>query len=116
MPTNQARAHPPTIHAALAEKHCQPDAVPEHIDEGADIIVGMFNSEPLTVLDALEANAERLSGVRIHQMFPFGSETTCTVLSPGSVTLPGSSHPPIVRLSAMTLAISYPTTSVRYRP
>ena len=56
MPTNQARAHPPTIHAALAEKHCQPDAVLEHIDEGADIIVGMFNSEPLTVLDALEAN------------------------------------------------------------
>jgi acyl-CoA hydrolase len=70
MPTNQAKAHPPTIHAALAAKHCQPDAVLEHIDEGADIIVGMFNSEPLTVLDALEANAERLSGVRIHQMFP----------------------------------------------
>jgi acyl-CoA hydrolase len=70
MPTNQARAHPPTIHAALAEKHCQPDAVLEHIDEEADIIVGMFNSEPLTVLDALKANAERLSGVRIHQMFP----------------------------------------------
>jgi len=58
------------IHAALAEKRCQPDAVLEHIDEGADTIVGMFNSEPLTVLDALEANAERLSGVRIHQMFP----------------------------------------------
>jgi hypothetical protein len=71
MPTNRARAHPPTIHAALAEKHCQPDAVLEHIDEGADIIVGMFNSESLTVLDALEANAERLSGLRIHQMFPF---------------------------------------------
>src|ERR687890_2060177 len=71
MPTNQARAHPPTIHAALAEKHCQPDAVLEHIDEGADIIVGMFNSEPLTVLDALEADAERLSSVRIHQMFPY---------------------------------------------
>jgi hypothetical protein len=38
MPTNRARAHPPTIHAALAEKHCQPDAVLEpvleHIDEG----------------------------------------------------------------------------------
>jgi hypothetical protein len=30
----------------------------------------MINSEPLTVLDALEANAEQLSGVRIHQMFP----------------------------------------------
>jgi acyl-CoA hydrolase len=42
----------------------------EHIDEGDDLVVGMFNSEPLTVLDALEADAERLSGVRIHQMFP----------------------------------------------
>jgi acyl-CoA hydrolase len=31
----------------------------------------MFNSEPLTVLDALEADAERLSGVRIHQLFPY---------------------------------------------
>src|SRR5215216_5248924 len=70
MITNQARAHPPTIHAALAEKHCRPEAVLEHIDEGADIIVGMFNSEPLTVIDAIEANAERLSGVRIHQMLP----------------------------------------------
>src|SRR5918912_2344295 len=71
MPTNQARAHPPTIHAALAEKHCQPDAVLEHIGEGDDFIVSMLNSEPLTILDALEANAERLSGVRIHQMFPY---------------------------------------------
>jgi acyl-CoA hydrolase len=70
MSTDQARAHPPTIHAALAENQCQPDAVLEHIDEGADLIVGMFNSEPLTLLDALEANAERLSGARIHQMFP----------------------------------------------
>src|ERR671916_163269 len=67
---NQAKAHPPTICAALAEKQCQPEAVLEHIGEGDDVIVGMFNSEPLTVLDALEAGAGRLSGVRIHQMFP----------------------------------------------
>ena len=68
---NQARSHPPTVRAALAEKQCQPEAVLEHIGEGDDLIVGMFNSEPLTVLDALEANAERLSDVRIHQMFPY---------------------------------------------
>jgi acyl-CoA hydrolase len=68
---NQTKAHPPTIRAALTEKRCQPEAVLEHIDEGDDVIVGMFNSEPLTVLDALEANAERLSDVRIHQMFPY---------------------------------------------
>jgi hypothetical protein len=67
---NQAATHPPTIHAALTEKQRQPEAVLEHIDEGDDVIAGMFNSEPLTVLDALEANAERLSGVRIHQMLP----------------------------------------------
>ena len=43
----------------------------EHIGEGDDVIVGMFNSEPLTILDTLEVNAERLSEVRIHQMFPY---------------------------------------------
>ena len=64
-------SHPPTIRVALAEKRCQPEAVLGHIDEGDDVIVGMFNSEPLTVLDALEADAERLSGVRIHQLFPY---------------------------------------------
>jgi acyl-CoA hydrolase len=68
---NQAKTHPPTIRAALAEKQCQPEAVLEHIGEGDDVIVGMFNSEPLTVLDTLEADAGRLSGVRIHQMFPY---------------------------------------------
>ena len=68
---NQTKTHPPTIRAALAEKQCQPEAVLEHVGEGDDVIVGMFNSEPLTVLDALEADAERLSGVRIHQLFPY---------------------------------------------
>ena len=68
---NQAKTHPPTIRAALTEKQRQPEAVLEHIGEGDDVIVGMFNSEPLTVLDALEAGAERLSDVRIHQMFPY---------------------------------------------
>src|SRR5919112_448471 len=68
---NQATTRPPAIRAALSEKRCQPEAVLEHIGEGDDLVVGMFNSEPLTVLDALEADAERLSGVRIHQMFPY---------------------------------------------
>ena len=69
--TNRARTHPPTIRAALTEKQCRPEAVLEHIDQGDDVIVGMFNSEPLTVLDALGANAERLSEIRIHQMLPY---------------------------------------------
>src|SRR3712207_1842976 len=64
-------AHPPTIRAALTGKRYGPEAVLEYVGEGDDVIVGMFNSEPLTVLDALEAGVERLSGVRIHQMFPY---------------------------------------------
>src|ERR687890_750289 len=68
---NQGTTRPPAIRAALSEKRCQPEAVLEHIGEGDDLVVGMFNSEPLTVLDALEAESGRLSGVRIHQMFPY---------------------------------------------
>jgi len=62
---------PPTIGRALAKKRQSPEAVVERISEGDDLIAGMGNSEPATVLDAIEAQAERLSGVRIHQMFPF---------------------------------------------
>lgn len=62
--------HPPPIRAALAKKRRPPEAVLEHVGDGDDLIAGMANSEPLTVLDALEANADRLSGVRVHQMFP----------------------------------------------
>ena len=68
--SKQAKTRPPAIRTALTEKLCQPAAVLEHIDEGDDLVAGMFNSEPLTVLDAIEANAERLSGIRIHQMLP----------------------------------------------
>src|ERR687894_178701 len=64
-------AKPPTIGAALANKRRSLEAVVEHITEGDDLIAGMANSEPATVLDAIEAHAERLSGVRIHQMLPF---------------------------------------------
>src|SRR5215217_7231595 len=62
---------PPTIEAALAKKRHPPEAVIEHVGEGGDLIAGMGNSEPVTVLDAIEAHAERLSGVRIHQTLPF---------------------------------------------
>ena len=62
---------PPTIGTALAKKRQSPEAVIERISEGDDLIAGMGNSEPATVLDAIEAQAGRLSGVRIHQMLPF---------------------------------------------
>lgn len=45
-----------------------PEAVLAHIPAGADVIVPMANGEPVGLLDALEANADRLQGVRVHQM------------------------------------------------
>jgi acyl-CoA hydrolase len=44
------------------------EAVLEHVPRDADVIVAMANGEPVGLLDALEANHERLDGVRIHQM------------------------------------------------
>jgi acyl-CoA hydrolase len=61
---------PPTIEAALAEKRRLPGDVLEHFGEGADLIAGLGNAEPVTVLDKIEGHAEELSSVRIHQMLP----------------------------------------------
>ena len=44
------------------------DAVLEHVEPGADLIVAMANGEPVGLLDALEAHHEQLDGVRVHQM------------------------------------------------
>jgi hypothetical protein len=104
------KARPPKIHASLAEKRRRPEAVLEHIGEGDDVIVGMHNSEPATVLNAMEANADRSFGVRAHQMFPAASVVTCTGSSPGSATSPGSSRRPSGRLFARGPATWYPTT------
>ena len=38
------------------------------IEDGADLIVPLANGEPVSVLDAIEDNVERLRDVRIHQM------------------------------------------------
>ena len=46
----------------------QPEAVLEHLAPGADIIVPLANGEPVSLLDAIEADADRLDGVRVHQM------------------------------------------------
>lgn len=45
-----------------------PEGVLEHVGPGADIIVPLANGEPVALLDALEAAADQLSGVRVHQM------------------------------------------------
>jgi acyl-CoA hydrolase len=46
----------------------RPEDVLDHIAPGTQIIVPLANGEPTAVLDAIEAVAERLEGVRIHQM------------------------------------------------
>jgi acyl-CoA hydrolase len=45
-----------------------PDALLDHVGAGADLIVPIANGEPVALLDALERNADRLDGVRVHQM------------------------------------------------
>lgn len=44
------------------------DAVVDHVLDGGDVILPLANGEPVTLLDAVEAGADRLSGVRVHQM------------------------------------------------
>lgn len=43
-------------------------AVVDHVLDGGDIILPLANGEPVTLLDAVEAGTDRLSGVRVHQM------------------------------------------------
>ena len=38
------------------------------VEDGADLIVPLANGEPVTLLDVIEANAARWTGVRVHQM------------------------------------------------
>lgn len=44
------------------------DDVLDLVEDDADLIVPLANGEPVTVLDALEANATRFRGVKVHQM------------------------------------------------
>ncbi len=58
------------IAAALAAKRRPAEEVLAHVAVGGDVIVGLGNGEPKTVIDALEAGAGRLEEVRLHQMLP----------------------------------------------
>ena len=53
----------------LAAKRCSDAAAfIEHLHPSAEVIVPIANGEPVNLLDALEANANRLFGVTVHQM------------------------------------------------
>lgn len=67
-PRSGVGAPTPSISAALAERLVTPAAVLEHIEPGADVVVGAANAEPVTILDAMEDGAERLQDVRLHRM------------------------------------------------
>lgn len=45
-----------------------PEHVLEHVRPGTNIVVPLANGEPATVLDAIEAHADELENVRVHQM------------------------------------------------
>ncbi len=44
------------------------DELVDRLRPGADLVVPIANGEPVTLLDQLEAAADRLEGVRVHQM------------------------------------------------
>ena len=44
------------------------NAVLDHVGRGSDIIIPLANGEPVTLLDVLEAAADELESVRVHQM------------------------------------------------
>ncbi len=58
--TTPIRWHTSPVHQAA-------DVI-EHIHPGTNIVVPLANGEPATVLDAIEAHADQLHDVRIHQM------------------------------------------------
>jgi acyl-CoA hydrolase len=64
---NRATAQSPTIRAALSEKRRGPEGVLDLIGKGDDLVVGMFNSEPLTVLDAIEKGVINGTRKRTHR-------------------------------------------------
>ena len=57
-----------SIEAQLAARRCAPEDVLRWIKPGMNVIVGAANGEPVQVIDAIEAGAESLDGVRLHQM------------------------------------------------
>ena len=60
----------PGIERMLQQRRVAAEAVMDHIQPGTELIVGVANAEPVTVIDAIEVTADRLRGVRLHRMLP----------------------------------------------
>jgi hypothetical protein len=54
----------PGIQAALAERRRPPEAVLDHVPPEGDVIVGLGNREPVTLIDAIEGGAGRQRNAR----------------------------------------------------
>ena len=54
--------------ASRAPSAGPPEAVLDHLSPAGDVIVPLANGEPVALLDAIEANADRFTGLRVHQM------------------------------------------------
>lgn len=63
-------AVPVTPARTVAAARCTPEAVLDHVVDGSDVIVGLGNAAPVTVLQALEGGGHRYRDVRLHQMLP----------------------------------------------
>jgi acyl-CoA hydrolase len=73
----------PGIAAALADRRRSPDAVLNHVPVSGDVIVGLGNGAPATVLDAIETGAGQLRDVRLHQMLPLRDRAYINGAVPG---------------------------------
>jgi len=60
----------PGVPKMVEERRAPAEAVMGHIEPETELIVGVANAEPVTVIDAIEAAAERLHSVRMHRMLP----------------------------------------------
>ncbi|MGI9557963.1 MAG: acetyl-CoA hydrolase/transferase family protein [Solirubrobacterales bacterium] len=60
----------PDVARALREKLTSADGVLDYLEPGSDVIVGLGNAAPESILDAIEGNAAGLEDLRLHQMLP----------------------------------------------
>lgn len=51
-----------------SKRFSDPASFIDRLRPGAELVVPISNGEPVTLLDALEANSDRLEGVTVHQM------------------------------------------------
>ncbi|GLZ45109.1 4-hydroxybutyrate CoA-transferase [Actinomycetospora sp. NBRC 106375] len=72
-----------SVQETIAALRRPPEAVLDHLGPGSEVVVGAANGEPATVVDAIEAGAERLRDVRLHQMLALRERRSIDGAVPG---------------------------------